>query len=81
MNDKDDKDMIDDLIEAGKNFTKNFPIKKVVSSKESEKLRDRFAMAALTGMWANKHYSDVQMSEMARLAYQSADLMLKIRNA
>ena len=41
-------------------------------------LRDRFAMAALTGLLAD-HTMDLQPTEFADLSYQYADAMLKAR--
>ena len=56
------------------------------------KIRDQFAMAALTGILSNKLYTSRSVEEycdacnndihivLARMAYFSADAMLKVRN-
>ena len=41
-------------------------------------LRDRFAMAALTGLLAD-HTMDIAVTEFADLSYEYADAMLKAR--
>lgn len=46
--------------------------------KERAELRDRFAMAALTGLLAD-HTMDFAVTEFADLAYEYADAMLKAR--
>ena len=45
-------------------------------------LRDRFAMAALTGMQANPHFDEglATPEQRARVAYIDADAMLEARN-
>ena len=41
-----------------------------------ESLRDRFAMAAITGFTANPDFSDQDFEESANAAYLTADAML-----
>ena len=43
-----------------------------------DELRDRFAMAALTGLLAD-HTMDIAVTEFADLSYEYADAMLKAR--
>lgn len=44
-----------------------------------ETLRDRFAMAALTGVWANRSFNDMSPEATARSCYTMADQMLAAR--
>lgn len=49
------------------------------SKKERAELRDRFAMAALTGLLAKGWTSELGREERAANAWQEADAMLKAR--
>lgn len=54
-----------------------------ISQRPKSTLRDKFALAALTGLCANPAISDMEPDEVqaafARTAYQLADVMLKKR--
>lgn len=52
---------------------------KQFEEQERRALRDRFAMAALTGLLANPNEGRGWMSEWAYDAYKFADCMLKAR--
>ena len=51
---------------------------KQFEEQERRALRDRFAMAALTGLLAD-HTMDFAVTEFADLSYKYADAMLKAR--
>ena len=56
------------------------PDTKCIVQIDQPSLRDRFAMAALTGIMA-KHESWFSPQERAELAYELADAMMKEREA
>lgn len=51
-----------------------------LEANEQPTLRDRLAMAALQGLLASDTENTLQSDVAARLAYETADLALKVRN-
>ena len=55
------------------------PDRDAISRAARAELRDRFAMAALTGLLADHTMQNFSVTEFADLSYEYADAMLKAR--